>query len=165
MHAFIFHVSYSFFIPQDDAPFALNVHHRYLSIHTNVLRVLDVWCVTLPYLRWFRCACAYPITQSLCSTPIWASSVTRARRHDTLRLRVSDVSDTRCKPNRSGSRGLGTYSGSAEFAGTSYDSESGWRSRSQSAGRRGTIIYQYFLCTYYFIQSMPGYILNIDRRV
>jgi len=82
--------------------------HHYLSIHTNALRVLDIWCVTLPYLLWFRCACAcaYPITQSLCCTPIWASPVTRARRHDTLRLRVNDVSDTRCKPNKSRSRGL-----------------------------------------------------------
>jgi hypothetical protein len=116
---------------------------------------------------WFRCACAcaYPITQSLCCTPIWASPVTRARRHDTLRLRVNDVSDTRCKPNRSGSRGLGAYCGSAEFAGTSYDSEPGCRPGSQFAGRRSTIIYQRFLCMYYFIQSVLGYILNIDRRV
>jgi len=27
IHPFIFHPSYSFFIPQDDAPFPLNVHH------------------------------------------------------------------------------------------------------------------------------------------
>ena len=85
IHPFIhFRLSYSFFILQDDVPFPLNVHHRYLSIHTNILRVLDVWCVALPHLMWFPCACAYPITQSLCCTLIWASPATRARRHDTL---------------------------------------------------------------------------------
>jgi len=49
MHSFIFHPSYSFFIPKDDVPFPLNVHHRYLGIRTNVLSVLDVWYVALPY--------------------------------------------------------------------------------------------------------------------
>ena len=86
--------------------------------------------------------------------------------HDTTpSVSESVISDTRCKPNRSGSRELGAYCGSAEFAGTSYDSDSGWRSGSQSAGRRSTIIYQLFLCMYNFIQSVLGYILNIDRRV